>query len=253
MSLDAHKLKWIAIVGMITNHGVFALREVIPFALQFPLYALGGLTFPIMAFFVVEGYKHTKSLGRYIGRLAIFGLLAQIPYMLALRLMQLNIMFTIILGLLLLLAYDKIKSRVLFGLVFVVVLLVSLVFDWAVVGVLTIFLYRAIKNEGRRRTLPGIVAGLFMLGNSLMLILTYDNPAMRAQLANMGMDFNFVLVGTSFIVGCFAAAFLVRGYNGERGKRIKWAFYLAYPLHLAVLAAIALALGLVSLESMLPI
>ena len=72
-NLDAYKLKWIAIIGMILNHVAIALREVVPFGLQFPLYAVGGLTFPIMAFFVVEGYRHTSNLKRYMLRIFIFG------------------------------------------------------------------------------------------------------------------------------------------------------------------------------------
>ena len=31
--LNAYQLKWIAIIGMFTNHAVIALREVIPLAL----------------------------------------------------------------------------------------------------------------------------------------------------------------------------------------------------------------------------
>ncbi|MCL1787473.1 MAG: hypothetical protein FWG38_05765 [Defluviitaleaceae bacterium] len=55
-TLDAYKLKWVAVIGMILNHVVITWWEIIPALLRIPLYAAGGLTFPIMGYFVVEGY-----------------------------------------------------------------------------------------------------------------------------------------------------------------------------------------------------
>jgi len=69
LSLEAYKLKWIAIIGMPLNHMVFALWEILPMWLKFPLFAAGGVTFPIMAYFVVEGYRHTSNLKRYLSAL----------------------------------------------------------------------------------------------------------------------------------------------------------------------------------------
>lgn len=248
MRLNAYQLKCLAIVGMFTNHAVIALHEVIPFALQFPLFALGGLTFPIMAFFVVEGYKHTSNLKRYIGRLVIFGVLAQLPYMLAFREMgmRLNIMFTIILGLLLLLAYDRLKNRVLFWVLFALALVVSTGFDWPVIGVIVVILYRVISNESTRRVWPSVAAGIAMLITGIPPLFMLNSPQVQAQLEATGVDANFMIVNATFMIGCFAAAFFVRGFNGERGKQSRWLFYVFYPLHLAVLGAIALALGLTS-------
>jgi len=45
---------------------------------------------------------------------------------------------------------------------------------------------------------------------------------------------------------CFAllAVGIICLYNGQRGRNIKWAFYAAYPVHIAVLAGLRIALGL---------
>jgi len=51
-----------------------------------------------------------------------------------------------------------------------------------------------------------------------------------------------VAVSTQYYVasiGTFAVIPLLRAYNGERGIRAKYLFYTFYPLHLAILAAIA--------------
>jgi len=251
-NLDAYKLKWIAIIGMILNHVTIALREVIPFWLQFPLYAVGGLTFPIMAFFVVEGYRHTSNLKRYMLRIFIFGLIAQIPYMMAFRAFALNIMFTIFLGLLVIYLYDNMKKRPLFWVIFSFSLLISLLFDWAILGPLMIFMYRTIKKESSRTIWPGLMAGIAYTILSLLgvagLILSQNMPGMEG----LSETIRQTLPSLVFGLGCFAAVLLLRKFNGERGKSMKYLFYVAYPLHLAILAAIAIALGLITFALPLP-
>jgi len=251
-NLDAYKLKWIAIIGMILNHIAIALREVVPFGLQFPLYAVGGLTFPIMAFFVVEGYRHTSNLKRYMLRIFIFGLIAQIPYMMAFRAFALNIMFTIFLGLLVIYLYDNMKKRPLFWVIFSISLLISIIFDWAVLGILMIWMHRAIKKENLRVIWPGLMAGIANTTLSLLgvagLLLAQNIPGGEELAETIHQTLPVVVFG----LGCFAAVLLLKKFNGERGKSMKYLFYVAYPLHLAILAAIALALGLITFGLPLP-
>jgi len=262
LRLDAYKLKWLAIIGMILNHMVFAWWEIIPMWLAFPMYIVGGLTFPIMAFFVVEGYKHTSNLKKYILRLFIFGLIAIPFHILVFRDgFGINIMFTIILSLLALVMYDKIKSRIVFWILFIILLIVSiiLVMDWYIIGPIVVLMYYIIKSENKRRLLPGIVSGIFwtaVLGMGLLGVVALQSAIeagvdVSGMFTGVAMDFfsvEFFTVALTFIIGCVAAAFLIRGYNGERGKQMKWLFYILYPLHLAVLAAVSLALGLVDLS-----
>jgi hypothetical protein len=234
--------------------------------LAFPMYAIGGVTFPIMAYFVVEGYKYTSNLKKYLMRLFLFGLVSIPLHILVFRGgFGLNILFTIILSILALVMYDKLKgrllTRLLFWILFVLLLIVStvLLMDWYIIGPIVVLMYYIIKNENRRRLLPGIIAGIFwfiflafgLWGVIMMqdaIAAGYDVSAMTA---GMAMDFftpEFFMVGMTFIIGCIAGAVLIRNYNGERGKRMKWLFYAFYPLHLIVLAAVSLALGLIDLS-----
>ncbi|MCL2530971.1 MAG: conjugal transfer protein TraX [Oscillospiraceae bacterium] len=249
--LNAFQLKWIAIIGMILNHIVIGLwSDSFPTWLAIPLYAAGGLTFPIMAYFVVEGYKHTRSLGKYIGRLAIFGLIAIPFHMLTMGALMLNIMFTIIVGLFCLRLYDKLaKMRWLFWILFVIITILTMLpipFDWPIIGVIVVILTYAIKNEKARRVVPSVVAGAFILLSSLSSVWTLNNPEF-AGVVLYGMDLRLAWVSMTFFVGCVAAAILLHGYNGDRGKRMRWTFYVIYPVHLAVIGLTALALGLVTL------
>jgi len=203
-----------------------------------------------MAYFVIEGYKHTSNLKKYILRLLIFGLISIPFHMLTFRLIGLNIMFTIVMGILCVILYDKMKNRGLFWVLFVLIALLTTVpipFDWSGIGVIVILLTHIIKDETKRRTVPAIVGGVFMLLASVSGALAFTLFELQTNMAMA--DATLMWVSTSFIIGCVAAAFLLKHFNGERGKRMKWLFYTFYPLHLAVLGGVALALGLVGLHT----
>ena len=238
--LDAYKLKVIALFAMFTNHMVIAWWLLIPLELAFPMYGIGGLTFPIMAFFVVEGYRHTSNFKRYILRILLVGVIATPFHYLTLgRALapSLNIMFTIALSLGVLVLYDKIKYRAVFWtvLIFVVVPL-SLFFEWSLPGVFMVLLFHIIKREKLRRILPPIMAVVINLALSLVyLIPGMELPAMGGLMS----DVMFGYVSLTFMLGMLLAPVLLLRYNGERGpntKVAKWMFYVFYPLHLAVLA-----------------
>jgi len=259
-NLDANKLKWIAMVGMVLNHAVIALREIIPFWLQLPLFAAGGVTFPILAYFITEGLKHTSSLKKYIGRILIFGLIAQPFHLLAFRAPIFNIMFTIALGIALIILHGKIKIRWLFWVTFVVAALVTVLFDWGIIGVIVMLMYHVISKESKRRTLPPIIAGGYNFVFSLLMIVLVSvaaaSPELQAIITEMltdkGMDTNMLWVNLGFSVGVLFSIFLLRGYNGQRGKPTnKYLFYIAYPVHLLILGGIAFALGLTDFASAL--
>jgi len=256
--MDAYKLKWLAIIGMILNHMVIAWWEIIPVWLAIPLYMAGGLTFPIMAFFVVEGYRHTSNLKRYVLRLFIFGAIGAVFHPLVFGMIGMNILFTIIVGIFALILNDKMRIRPLFWVIFVVLCLLTafpLPFDWGIIGIVMILLTHKIRNESRRRMLPAIIGGAFALLGSLLGIASFYllkyTPGMEEEFAALlegGIDLGFLIVSIPFFIGCIVAAFLLKNFNGERGRQMKWLFYIIYPVHLAVIGLIALALGLVDLS-----
>ena len=246
MKFDAFQLKWIAIASMIVNHMVIAWWAIIPTGLAFPMFAVGGLTFPIMAFFVVEGYKHTSSLKRYVLRILLVGAIALPFHFLTLGLAlapTLNIMFTIALSLGVLAMYDKLKSRVVFWFIYVLLVIpVSFVFEWSYPGVTMVLLFYIIKNEKARRICPPIAALLLSGVLSLFFMIPgVEMPEMEGIMA----DPEFIAVNATFMIGILLAPVLLIRYSGERGRKMKWVFYVFYPAHLAVLAIVALLLGLV--------
>jgi len=255
-------------IGMFLHHALYPWQDILPLWLLIPMYAAGGLAFPILGYFVVEGYKHTSNLKRYILRLAIFGTIAIPFYMLSLGLFRFNIMFAIIVSLLLLFIYDKLKHKaalkVVFVLIFVIVSIpMALFFDWLFFAPIVVLLYHVIKNETARRLVPGIVAGglwLVIAAFSVWGILAVtpylyaDGPMMSAEFAQAQRDMLYGMLGNTnviisslfFPVFCGIAALLIKNFNGERGKRSKWLFYGFYPAHLALIAIVALITGFTS-------
>lgn len=250
LSLDTYTLKLIAIISMALHHVVMVLWEIFPLWVHIPAYMLRGITFPIMGFFVVEGFRRTSNIQRYIKRLFIFGLISQIPHTLALGLFMPNIVLTILLGLLCLMMYDKLyvkmQKKALFVILFIVIAVLSILlqFEGGLVGPILILMYHVIKNERKRRFWPlmcwGIMNMVFGLLNRLAIGL------LPADVVTGMLNIELLLANYLWVLplGTFLIIPLLMAYNGERGRRTKFLFYYFYPIHWAVLAAIAFALGL---------
>jgi hypothetical protein len=103
--------------------------------------------------------------------------------------------------------------------------------DWSAIGVIVLVLAHVIPHETARRVVPPLVAaGAWLL------------PSATAALSG---DFSSISIfSVVFSLGSVLAAGLLYGYNGQRGPRMKWTFYIAYPAHLAAIGLAALALGL---------
>ena len=115
ISRDA--VKYLAMGAMLLNH--IANIFLIPGALLYEVFTdLGYVTAVTMCFFLVEGYGYTRSKRNYALRLLLFAFLSEIPYCLALTqgavisFYGLNMMFTLFLCFLMLLALEQIKNSV---------------------------------------------------------------------------------------------------------------------------------------------
>jgi len=256
-NLDAYKLKIIAIIGMILNHIVITWFPIIPAGLAPVLYAAGGLTFPIMAYFVTEGYRHTSNFKRYILRLLLFAFIAMPFHIMALSLPLgggnifyytfFNILFTIVFSLLILKMYDTMKSRVLFWIIYIFIMVpIGMLLEWQFIGVTMVLMFHIIKNENARRIVPPIFAGVLNLAFALLAGFSMQFTEYLAYVPDiLAMNPDFIRIMPTFIIGCLLASFLLYNYNGEQGKRMKWLFYVIYPVHLAILAGVGLALGII--------
>ncbi len=289
-AITSFTLKVVAIVGMTCNHvaNIFALQ--MPGWITVSLCSMGGLTFPIMAFLLCEGYRHTSDIRRYARRLALFALVAQVPYSLLWGATA-NVLVTLLMGLGILWADEHLRNRLAFGALFVGVLAASLWCDWGVIGPLMIYLFHRLHDDGARKAV-----GLTMLTATLALALPAVSDIAAALEANSGavpsrasltnqaakgaevaepdeallqtespwvilleapsgavpspvMPSYTVEDAGGFVGGLGALGYATLGfgvailllisYNGQRGRPLKWFFYIYYPAHLTILWALA--------------
>lgn len=207
--LDSFQLKCIAIVSMALDHTGAVL-----YPSQIWLRCLGRIAFPIFCFLIVEGFFHTHDVRRYMGRLGIFALISEIPYDLAFRGVPLeyahqNVFFTLLIGIGMMVLLERnrewpVKAVILLLAMWLAVLIRS---DYNFRGVLLIFVFY-IFHESRWLA---VTAGGF---------------------------WNFLYQGVIQKYGVLSVLPLAL-YNGERGRKMKYFFYIFYPAHLLLLYGIS--------------
>ena len=226
--LDGGTLKCIAAALMLTDHvGAILLPEV-PI-----LRCVGRLAFPIFAFFIAEGYAHTRNFGRYFRRLAILAVVSEIPFNLengaVFDLTRQNVLFTFCLALLTLRGLEALGRERGFGRWAGCGLVLAAGFaagellgvDYGGWGVLTVALFYLCRD--------GKFAKLWLL-----LAMAAVNGLGMGSLA-------MPVFGGEMPIQIFAVAALpvIWLYNGQAGPRgLRRAFYVFYPAHLLVLEGI---------------
>lgn len=217
-------------VGMLLFPGVLILR------------ILGRLSFPIFAFMISEGCRYTKNKLRYFLTVFLSGGLMQTVFYLFSKSLNLNIFLTFSVSIILIYSADLLKSSVyeegatrvkvilsfsamiiLLAAAFVASLLLD--FDYGFFGFVTPL---AASLFHKPRNAPEAFERLNTLPVSL---LSMSVPLVLLAVSNVPIQF-FSLLSLPILML----------YSGERGRlRMKYFFYVFYPLHLLVIYAISLA------------
>jgi hypothetical protein len=223
--ISGSTLKIIAIFIMIIDHiglGIwyrlpglgYLVPDVIDQATWWSVYIvmrrIGRTAFPIFCFLLVEGFFNTKNHAKYAMRLFSFALISQLPFQYAFQgLMNdglnLNVFFTLFIGLILIWGMTKIKERWPNYYLFMPGWLLSC----AIAGFLA---YRLDTDYDYRGILLIVILYLFRKTRLISLIAGYLSFLWEA----------YCLPG--FILAWF--------YNGKRGLKTKLLFYMVYPAHL---------------------
>lgn len=210
--MTSTSIKRIAIITMIIDHtGAFIFNNYIIFRM------IGRLAFPLFAFLIGEGVRHTKNVKKYMLRLFIFAIISEIPFDLVrtgqwLDWSHQNIFFTLTLGVIAIKCFQYTDKRFPYG-SFISVFAIAVIaeylqVDYGMFGILMIF----VAGYGRtNESRAYYIAGMNLL---FAVLLFFGNPLSAIQ-----------------AIGSFSLIFMML-YNGEKGKGIKYLFYSIYPLHL---------------------
>jgi hypothetical protein len=215
-------LKIIAIATMVLDHVA---------AILYPdlliLHIIGRLSFPLFAYLVVLGVKSTKKPRKYMATLLLFATISQVPYYLAFGIQpfeRLNILFSLFLSAVTIYYYNK-RSMLAF-----VPLLLSII----------------MPTEG----------SYYVVVTAIGMNLLMDAPKLGALvLFVLNIQFPFIsydIENQIQVLALFALPLIYLHINGWLKKEIiipenslaytirKYAFYIFYPLHLALLFLIKL-------------
>lgn len=213
---------------------------------------IGRIAFPIFAFQISEGYRHTRDLKKYFIRLFAFALVSQVPFMLFLSTFsedygKLNIFFTLLLGLSAITLFDwcnrkadsSIRSYIgqaqdlplhndamhsilykALGVVCIIVMLAIAHFtkcDYGWYGVAIIFLFYLFREN--------------KLWMNLSFIIVTAIKYIQYYLMAPSMVYAYMYM----FLGVCSSLIFINLYNGKKGPGMKYFLYIFYPAHLLLL------------------
>ena len=225
-------IKFITIILMTMNHYAWLFLK--PGTVVYSLFTgLGYATAISMCFFLVEGFYYTGSRKKYALRLAVFGLISQLPFVMVHSrgarywMFHFNMLISLFLCFLLLLILENVKEDNIRLFLCFAVFLMSLYCDWDLrAPAFTLFFYQAHGDKKAVRTafFKGIALHMFL---QIFYYVRYMPPLKVA--VNTFYDITGPLLSMTLIL---------LFYNGKegRGSRLsKWFFYVYYPAHLLIL------------------
>lgn len=220
--MTGFQLKMLAVLFMTVDHiGAVFFPDDSAFRV------IGRLSFPLIAWLLVEGYSHTKKVFNYLGRLLIFCILSEIPYLWAFNLMEpkMNIFFTLFLGLWGIHLFDGLRSKK-FGYAAIVLLALWAELapsDHGTYGLATIFVFYRFRHNFRQ--LVAAQVALNILRQAVVL------PLALAGVDGLRLTEWWVWAQPVSLL----ALLFIAAYNGRQGWKVKYFFYFFYPIHLLVL------------------
>ena len=256
--LTGFGVKLVAILTMLVDHAAIILVwPIYQTTLQFwgaadaqawaQLYdvmrIVGRVAFPLFCFLLAEGFAHTHSRPKYAWRLFLFALISEWPFDFALYDSPLefrehqNVMFTLLIAFLTLWAADVLGRRI----------------DGALAR------RRGTQPPSARSLTPAKVActvALALVGGAVgnafevdyhafgvllvcALYLGRERPWVRLGLGCALVAWYCVAHGSALEAWSLIGLGVTLLYNGQRGRSMRWFFYVFYPAHLLVLAGIA--------------
>lgn len=212
-------------------------------AMLFPaaewLTCIGRMAFPIFAFLIAEGYTHTHNLRRYLLRMFLWVILAEIPFNLmyggsVLYPYHQNVLWTFLLSLLLIFFIEKSKAH--FRPVLAVFLSAGIVLlgfvlgyaamvDYYGVGILMVLTFYFFRSRNWKSRLCQLLC-LYLFNVRMLGGYYYTVPVFGREIE---------IVQQGFALLALIPIWLYQGRQGIRGKVFQYFCYAFYPAHMLLL------------------
>lgn len=228
------------------------------------LHFVGRIAYPIFAFMIVEGFRHTGNIKKYLLRMLIFALVSEIPF----DLMtggtwffptQQNVLWTYmisILGMLLIEQTKKIKNHYIKYPLFIITSLFTLIagfiigtltmvdyFGGGVLMVLIFYFFRddeilSFKKEYKNKWSEIAVKWMNRVMQAICVWLVCDEliGGLCYNIDYFGHTYEVVV--ESFGILALIPIWLYNGRKGYSSKLFKYFNYTFYPLHIALLVLV---------------
>ncbi len=241
--LSATALKNIALVCMFIDHFAVLVAPQAYTLLYFVMRFAGRTAAPIFFFFLAEGYHYTRDKNRYTLRLAIFAAISYLPFLWFTTEAGLNqrgylnmsVIYTLLLSFLALRARHELKNVWVKAAAIVLCVLLSFIGDWSYRAVLAVLIFDYFRGNRLMQ----------QVGFLVLIFIGYIAPLLQDRLLYVRTSTQLfeMLYWVAMWCGVLVPVLLLGKYNGERGRQNRWLFYVFYPVHLLVLAALISLVG----------
>lgn len=233
LGLSACAIKYIAVIAMLIDHIAWCFVNTYTAAGEI-MHVIGRITAPVMTYFLVEGFHHTRSVNRYLLRLGIFAAVSYIPFVfmefgtlpiviengsISVNPLQ-GVIYTFFLTVLSLKVRHS-KTLHPFAKIAEIVglCILSIIGDWFCFPIVWAMLFDKYRGSFKKQAIAFAVSSVIMV---TMMTVCFGGG-----------------IGDLFQYGVLLALIPIWLYNGERGKVFgkadKWFFYIFYPLHMLIL------------------
>ena len=238
--LSKSALQLIAAAAMVIDHtSVFIGDLYLYYLMRF----IGRTTIIIMCYFIAEGYHKTRDLDKYLLRMGLFAAVAQIPFYLYSHpdipsdfmsfitgnLFSRNVIFTLFTGLALISILHSRYSPILKILALAAAFHITRNSDWRMYALLWILCFDIFYGSKKKQL---IAASVILLMRCVDIGYGIFSESISAGYLTVG---DLLQMAVTF--GGFIAIPLIALYNGSRGRRTRFGFYIFYPAHLLIIAA----------------
>ena len=210
--LTSNLLRVIAVILMLSDH-IWATYMSFGDWMTY----IGRMAFPIFAFQIAEGFRHTSSFKKYALRLLGFAVISEIPFNLFyssrwFNPYHQNVLFTLLLGLTAIYVLDDLKKKFSAKRLAVSVLWLLLISVGATLGFV---------DYG----LSGVVTMV------LINIVFFEGQVLPIELFGRGFEIPY----QGFAVFSLIPIWLYGGKRGRKSKAMQYGFYAFYPAHMLIL------------------